>query len=760
MHRLIKKNIWTLFYALLLFGLALLVFINYSQHRNIVRKYETELRYLSESTRNTTFHFLMQQEMFLDLLGMEILQGDGKKSFEKLRDLFDHLMQINPTIIGFAVSDAEGRIYVASSNNDPTKLPNLKKQKESRETFLQALQSPHMILGRPYYLKPIGSWMLPLRKAVRDENQRVVAVISIGLRLDNTAVIWKNLIKPHTTLDIFIDRYWYRIFKSSHPPSKYPDLYASPLPKNFLKRVDRGLKEKAGVSFDTLRRSGRCAVLPFTSMEKEKLLVSWSYLPRYALWIHYHFPMSMIWSETLRVWSLNTAIFLLISIILYTLFRMIHRIETRRSKELIHQALHDHLTGLPNRNYLQKHIVEWIHPGAEPFAIIFVDLDNFKNINDSMGHHYGDMILIEIAERLTATIRENALVTRHGGDEFIILVRESDGRRLEKISHSIIEAISMPVQIGELEFNVGASIGIGLYPRDGKDLYELLSAADIAMYRAKKTKNSFAFFTAELKSERKRDSVIEQELRGALEKDELHLLYQPQIDAKGRLHGVEALLRWHNERLGNVPPDRFIHIAEEIGLMPRIGHYVMERALRDIGGLQNRLDQNFCLSLNVSIRQFNEKNFIDKVSKQIEKHDVDRSRIVLEITESLFIEELESIVRQLETLRDLGLRISLDDFGTGYSSLNLLRRLPVDELKIDKSFIDTLLTDKASEAMVKAIITLCKTLGLDIVAEGVEERKQHEWLKRQGCHIYQGYHFAKPLKLEELEGFILSLRQI
>jgi EAL domain-containing protein (putative c-di-GMP-specific phosphodiesterase class I) len=278
------------------------------------------------------------------------------------------------------------------------------------------------------------------------------------------------------------------------------------------------------------------------------------------------------------------------------------------------------------------------------------------------------------------------------------------------------------------------------------------------MYRAKKTKNSFAFFTAELKRERKRDSVIEQELRGALEKEEFHLLYQPQIGAEGELHGVEALLRWNNERLGNVPPDRFIHIAEEIGLMPRIGHYVMERALRDIGAVQNRLGRTFCLSLNVSIRQFNEKNFIEKVSRQIEKHDVDRSLIVLEITESLFIEELESIVRQLATLRDLGLRISLDDFGTGYSSLNLLRRLPVDELKIDKSFIDTLLTDRASEAMVKAIVTLCQTLGLDIVAEGVEARNQYEWLKRQGCHIYQGYHFAKPLTPEELEAFILSLR--
>lgn len=748
-----------LFYALMLFGLVLLIFINYSQHRSIVRKYETELRYLSESTKNTTFHFLMQQEMFLDLLGTEILQRDRGKGILKLRGLFDHLMQINPSIVGFAVSDTDGRIYIASSNNDYARLPNLKKQKESRETFLEALESSHMIVGRPYYLKPIGSWMLPLRKAVRDEKRRAVAVISIGLRLDNTAVIWKNLIKPHTTLDIFIDRYWYRIFKSSHPPSEYPSLYESPLPETFVERVDRALRKREGLSFDALRRSDRCAVLPFTSMEGENLLVSWSYLPRYALWIHYHFPMTMIWGETLRVWGLNTAIFLLVSIILYTLFRMIHRIETRRSEELIHQALHDNLTGLPNRNYLQKHIVEWIHPGAEPFAVIFVDLDNFKNINDSMGHHYGDMILIEIAERLTGTIRQEGLVTRHGGDEFIILMRESDAGRLERISRKIIDAISMPVHVEELEFNVGASIGIGLYPSDGEDIYELLSAADIAMYMAKKTKNSFAFFTAELKSERKRDSIIEQELRGALEGEEFYLLYQPQIDAEGKLHGVEALLRWHNARLGQVPPDRFIHIAEEIGLMPRIGHFVMERALREIGGVQNRLGRNFCLSLNVSIRQFNEKNFIEKVAKQIGMYEMDRSRIVLEITESLFIEELESIVRQLETLRDLGLRISLDDFGTGYSSLSLLRRLPVDELKIDKSFIDTLLSDKASEAMVKAIVTLCGTLGLDIVAEGVEERKQYDWLKRQGCHIYQGYYFAKPLRPEELEGFVLSLRQ-
>jgi len=269
--------------------------------------------------------------------------------------------------------------------------------------------------------------------------------------------------------------------------------------------------------------------------------------------------------------------------------------------------MHDNLTKLPNRMYLQKKIDSWIYDGAPPFSVGFIDLDNFKNINDSIGHHYGDLILVEVAKRLKASMPKGTMVIRHGGDEFIMLCHEYDIDKLSENARLLIEAISQPYEVEGMEFTVGVSIGISRYPLDGTKLFELLSAADIAMYHAKRSKNSFAFFTSELKAMRNRYSIMEHELRNAIEKDELTMVYQPQIRKDGTLHGVEALVRWENSRLGQIHPDEFIKIAEESGLMPKIGRYITKHAIEEIGSLQKKIGNEFCLAINISIRQFNEK---------------------------------------------------------------------------------------------------------------------------------------------------------
>ncbi len=755
-QHIFKKNLWTLFYILFAMGLSLLLLISYMQYKNVEKDLRTELHYLSNSTKEATRHYFVQQEVILNILDKQLFQKGNIRDIDNIHALFSQMLQINPSLAGFAVSDPDGNVMLISGQKDPAHVHNMKKNKAVCHAFEEALKSEHLVIGRAFYDKPLKEWILPVHKAVRDLQNRIVAVISVGLHLTNTQSIWHSHTEPGTELEIFLDGSWYRIYHSDKLPNLYPDLYSKPLTKADLNNHEAGnaLAKEAGLSFEKLKQSGECAVVSFKPPEGDAYLVSWQYLPDYGLWIHYHLPTKKILDKVLNYWLINIVSFIFIFFVVYYLFHTINAIEKRKSKELLHQAMHDNLTGLPNRMYLQKKIDSWIYEGAPPFSVGFIDLDNFKNINDSIGHHYGDLILVEVAKRLRASMPKGTMVVRHGGDEFIMLCHEYDIDRLSENARLLIDAISQPYEVEGMEFTVGVSIGISRYPLDGTKLFELLSAADIAMYHAKRSKNSFAFFTSELKALRNRYSIMEQELRNAIDKEELTIVYQPQMRKDGTLHGVEALARWENKKLGHIHPEEFIKIAEESGLMPKIGRYIARHAIEEIGALQERRGTRFCLALNISIRQFNEKGFVDTFLETIQTGSLDPSHIVVEITESLFIEELEFILNTLNRLKAKGLNISLDDFGTGYSSLGMLKKLPIDELKIDKSFVETLLVDRESEAMVKAIITLGKTLGFSILAEGVEEEKQFTRLCELGCDLYQGYFFSHPLKLKDLELFI------
>ena len=758
MKHLLKKNLWTLFYILLGMGLVLLMLISYMQYKNVEKDLRSELAYLSKSTSEATNHYFIQQEILLNILDKHIFEDEGIKDKDHVRRLFRNLLQMNPALAGISISDPEGDIVLLSKTCNPDELHNLKHSKESCSAFEKALKEKGMVIGRAFYDKAINEWILPLHKAVRDDNSKVIAVLSLGLHLSSARSIWKAYTDSGTELEIFLDDSWYRIYHSDKPPGKYPELYSKPVTKQqrYSEEGGEAIETEANTTFEELKKSKKPSVVLFDSPNGESYIISWQYVPDYKLWIHYHMPTGKIFDKVSNYWIINIVSFLFIFIVVYYLFYTINAIEKRKSKELLYQAMHDNLTKLPNRMYLQKKIDSWIYDGAPPFSVGFIDLDNFKNINDSIGHHYGDLILVEVAKRLKASMPKGTMVIRHGGDEFIMLCHEYDIDKLSENSRLLIEAISQPYEVEGMEFTVGVSIGISRYPLDGTKLFELLSAADIAMYHAKRSKNSFAFFTSELKAMRNRYSIMEHELRNAIEKDELTMVYQPQIRKDGTLHGVEALIRWENSRLGQIHPEEFIKIAEESGLMPKIGRYITKHAIEEIGSLQKKIGAEFCLAINISIRQFNEKGFVETFIETIQTGAMNPSHIVIEITESLFIEELEFILATLQKLKEYGLNISLDDFGTGYSSLGMLKKLPIDELKIDKSFIETLLVDNESEAMVKAIITLGKTLGFSILAEGVEEEEQFIRLNELGCDLYQGYFFSKPLPLEELDRFIDS----
>jgi len=415
-----------------------------------------------------------------------------------------------------------------------------------------------------------------------------------------------------------------------------------------------------------------------------------------------------------------------------------------------HLAEHDLLTDLPNRSLLAEHLAdalaETLGSHAE-LALMFLDLDHFKNINDTLGHDIGDQLLLQVAQRLSASLDERDTVSRQGGDEFAILIRGHGApARLATIAQRLINAISHPFVVAGHELRVGASIGISTYPQDGNDIGSLLKNADTAMYQAKAAGgNTYRFFTPEMNMRISERVTLENNLRRALYSEEIYLHYQPQTDVRnGRLIGFEALVRWHHPELGNIPPGRFIPVAEESSLIFQIGERVLREACR-----QNRQWQQMGLppvvvAVNLSAVQLRQPDLAQRVGRILAETGLEARWLELEITESAFIHDTERIIEALQQLHAIGIKLSVDDFGTGYSSLGYLKRLPFDRIKIDQSFVRDLPADTDDIAIVRAIIAIAVSLQKEVIAEGVEQGEQSDFLLQLGCDLMQGYYFGRP----------------
>ena len=620
---------------------------------------------------------------------------------------------------------------------------------------METLKSRHMVVGHPYRL-PNGIWILPLRKTIRSKTGDLVWVVTLVLDLQRFLEAF-----PHNNnkdiLSLMIkDRSFERVFRSHTPPQEYERYFGRPFSKKRLGYFYKALKEQ-GTTLEDLRRVQKPKLFEFDFVDENrktlKVYICIKYDKEYHLWsVAASYDKSFM-EAFLPILLNHLLVFLLIVMVLFFLFKRISALEKKRFEELHHQATHDPLTNLPNRYYMKDIAQEWMED-HEAFSLLFVDLDNFKNINDTMGHPVGDRLLVLVAERIKEVLLDDATLIRHGGDEFVIFCGFHEISKIEKLAYELLQNIARAYKLDGMELMVSGSIGISRYPDDGRDLDELLSAADIAMYRAKELKNSFRHFSLDLIEKQKRAIEIERALHHAIERDELYLTYQPQISTDMRLHGVEALLRWKSSELGEVSPAEFISVAEKSGLIIEIGRFVIKRALEEVSALFKELDRKFTLSINVSTKQFAEHNFVPDSYKRLDNVDIDPQYICVEITESLLIDNLEYILDELDTIRQFGIDISMDDFGTGYSSLHMLQNLPIKELKIDKSFIDEMLEEESAFLMVKTIINIAKVMQLRTVAEGIETKEQVLALQELGCDTYQGYFFAKPMKKEELAEFV------
>ena len=450
-----------------------------------------------------------------------------------------------------------------------------------------------------------------------------------------------------------------------------------------------------------------------------------------------------------------------------TLRGIILDVDQRKAAEAEIQqlAFYDPLTGLPNRRMLLDRLQALVDAGkydAEPGALIFIDLDNFKTLNDTHGHELGDMLLKEAAHRLTNSVRRNDIVARLGGDEFVVVLRgvretqETFRQSAEGVAAKILSTMDQPYHLGGIEHHSSASLGIYVFDTSQDTVTDMLQRADLAMYQAKSAgRNAARFFEPDMQSVVSRRSALENRLRSALRQREFEIFYQPQVTDQGTLLGFEVLLRWRHPERGLIGPSEFIPIAEETGMIVPIGMWVIQQAAAKLAGWagHERTDK-LTLSVNVSTRQFRDDQFIDQVLALLRDTGVRKGRLNMELTESLLADDLQQVINKMKVLKAAGVSLSLDDFGTGYSSLSYLRRLPLDELKIDHSFFRNALTEEADAAIVRTIVVLAQSLKLHLIAEGVEDERQRAFLASHGCFSYQGYLFGGAMSEPELDDYL------
>lgn len=444
----------------------------------------------------------------------------------------------------------------------------------------------------------------------------------------------------------------------------------------------------------------------------------------------------------------------------YRVVATMHDITERKlAQEYIGKLAHfDQLTGLPNRTLLNdrfRFALSLAQRSGESLAVMFVDLDNFKDINDTLGHNVGDRVLMELATRLKEAVREEDTISRQGGDEYILILPAMDADAAGLVAAKLIDVVAQPCYIEQHELTVTASIGIAVYPHDGTNLETLSKNADIAMYRAKREgRHSFLFYTPEMQIHSARNLKLANGLRHALERQELQLHYQPQLSLQdNQIIGVEALLRWQYADTGMISPSEFIPIAESTGQIIAIGEWVLSTATRQLKAWMDKGMPPLIMAVNLSAVQFRQKELPVLIDRILNEVKLPHHLLELELTEAATMENTQAAINMMNKLHERGIRMSIDDFGTGYSSLSYLKQFQVYKLKIDQSFVRDITSDPDGRAIVTAIINMASSLDLQTIAEGVETAQQLNFLRLQGCHEAQGYYFSKPLPAKQFEEF-------
>ena len=749
---LIKNNIWLAFYFTVVIWSIFTTVAAYYTYQNVYQDISLEQANITKISANSLQSSFQQYETILNLVAAELTRRGSIDDKSSVFNTLNTAVDMDQTIVAFSVFNDRGEpIVIAPLLPIPDK-SSLLNIPQAKDTFKETLKVNNVVLGRTYYSEIIGEIILPFRKTVRDSEGKVLFVLSLSISLKEGFDYLINNVQESLVHNTFLYRETDRYFQLA-PFAKIYDknIYNYQIPLAVVKKSIAQLVENRGEPYDSIKHSGEILYNEIHLAEKHSITAN-AYLDRYQLWLTTEVEFKVIRQLFLQKLTILLILYVFSLSIIFILFRNIALNEENKTKALTYQATHDFLTDLYNRFYFEQYLKKI--KKNEIFSVIFINLDNFKSINESYGHIQGDKILQDVALRLKDIVAKDDLLVRTSRDEFIIVSHQNNRQFIEIFCQKIVQSFGIAFRFDGVEISISASIAVSSAPQDGATVDIIIRNIDLAMYQAKKTKNCVSFYEHRLLTEYLYNNDVENELKKALEKNEFYLVYQPQLGISNNLKGVEALLRWNNSKLGNIPPDIFIPIAEKSGYMNIIGEFVIRRSLEDVHELKQQTGRQFDLSINVSVKQLQNADFYTVMVALLERFKFDASTVLLEVTESVLIEDIEQVRATIIKLKERDLRISLDDFGTGYSSLTILKNLPIDELKIDKSFVFDMLIDSKTFSMVEGIIAISQKLKIITVAEGIETEEVKKALKNLGCDIYQGYYFSKPLNKEGLKKYL------
>lgn len=723
--------------------LANFIWLNTLAH--ISKEQHSYLNLVHRSTQT----FLESQQTLLQAIGTQAFILNKRTVSTKLGiSHIDEVQRSNSVVNYLLLMDNKGRTKLTTTNISNQSSEFSDRLKDSYQDLYSIASKQHqLVIGRTHVFDDT-TIVIPIAKSIYDSKERLVGVVLAGLKLSNQSILPYGIGKDVETRTGILrsDGFWQVLLGNE----VVPDYFEKRLTQDELDKLrDANYSLNAQSSLTTFYQSlfGDQLVSSQKTLMYEELTQS-----LYIVEINSRSVIKGYLFDLLPV----AGAFLLFNIVTGTLTYVSYKRQMRANTSLQQQAMYDSLTSLPNGLFLRKVISEWMDDkkAKRNFSLLYVDIDNFKTVNVSHGQEFGDRILVLVAQRLDRLIQNDSLLVRQAGNGFVFLSNSIDKMVLENYSQDILYSLSIPFMVEKNTFLLGGSIGIASYPQHGETLDELLSSAELALREAKKSMNMALVFTNEMEINNRYRMRVEQRLRQAIKQKAPYVVYQPQLDSNGQLYGVEVLVRWTDEELGEVSPTSFVAIAESSGLIVALGELVLSKAFRELEQIQKRQDTKFQISLNVSIRQFMSENFVEGLKRRIVMYNLDPAYITLEITENVFIEDLDIMKPIFDELRAYSIKISLDDFGTGFSSLSMLTEIKLDELKIDKNFVDNIHIDPQSLTMVKNIIAIGKNYNMSVLAEGVETIDQKEMLKRCGCDAFQGYFYSKPIMFYELEEYI------
>ncbi|WP_415899325.1 EAL domain-containing protein [Neptuniibacter sp. QD48_11] len=745
----IRNNIWLAFYVFLLAGFAAFIFILTKTHESIREDVRLEQENLTRITSNSVEATLRQYETLLDILGQELLHEDKYLDREKTIQEIDKLYIASHTTHNFFQIDLDGNIVVTNSLSQDKRESslNLLKNPKAKESFNLTLDSNAAVIGRTYFSYWENALIIPIRKTIRDANGKPLFIVSLTINIEKGLPFFSNTNEHSADYSVFIYRDRDRYFQVA--PKRLinnPAVYEHQFSEGKVQESIDYVEKTYNISFETIKEK-QIVTTHVTGKfnDDSQSMMSNFYIKEFQLWVGVERDTQVIRQKFFQAATNLSLVFFFAYAVIYWLFRVISNNEKKKEELLTYRATHDFLTNLPNRYFLDNYFSKLEEQNS--YHLLFVDMDNFKSANDNFGHDYGDQVLIEITRRLKLNTQDReCLVARYSGDEFVVVAFNLSSFEAERLAEDILEEISKPYLMSGNRLILSASIGISHCPTDASSFEEVKRLSDFALYEAKHNKNCYTVFHEELKKRYLDDLSLETKLRDAIKNEEIYVVFQPQVSSEGLLSGLESLVRWHSKEFGPIPPNRFIPIAENSGLMPELGRYIIRKSLDEAGKLTS---SDCSISINVSIKQFFSDGFFEYFSEQADQSQINKSRLKIEITESLFIQDLDYVLGMINQFKAEGISVSLDDFGTGYSSLSLLKNLPIDELKIDKSFVDDIVEDQDARLLLQGIIDIAHKMGITIVAEGVETLEQKQILDDLGCEVFQGYYFYKPMPMKE-----------